>query len=241
MSTIVSGSISGAGVLNSVEIIPGGSDNVAALLLSGSYTGFSGIVETANGGGYNAILAGILENTYSPDSHFIKPPDNESRTWLFNIVVGALSKIRLRPLAYGAGLVSVGWATGIVAGGWPVNLPGAIADASKAGSAANSQLVLTMPAVANKTNYVTGISVGGNGATASLLTIATLAGGYQGSLKFPFFVPAGVNTPLGQFAVEVNFERPIPASQPNLAVTLTVPAFGSGNNLATASLRGYTQ
>ncbi len=229
----------------SVAIIPGSSDTVLHVILSGSYTGFSGVFEwSADQVTFPNNLLGINANGYPNNggSPYTNPKDNSTQVYLFNISGSVNKACQLRALSYGSGLVNVAMCTGIIAGGF-VAPPGqgARADASQNASGAASTLTLTMPAVSGKINYVTGITVDGNGATASTLIAASLSNVVTGTLRFPALIPAGAAVPLGAFRINIDFDTPIPATQPNQSVVLSVPSFGTGNTLATAQLRGYVQ
>ncbi len=227
-----------------VAIIPGASDTVLHVILSGSYTGFSGVFEwSADLSTFPNKLLGINGNGYPSNggSPYANPKDNSTQMYLFNIT-SSQKACQLRARSYGSGLVNVAMCTGIIAGGF-VAPPGqgARSDASQNASGAASTLTLTMPAVSGKINYVTGITVDGNGATASTLIAASLSNVVTGTLRFPTLIPAGAAVPLGAFKINIDFDTPIPATQPNQAVSLSVPSFGTGNTLATAQLRGYVQ
>lgn len=98
---------------------------------------------------------------------------------------------------------------------------------------ANNTAAAALPATANKTNYLTGFIINGSGATAALAVVVTVTGLAVGSLNFIYCAAAGVtvmNTPL-----VINFDKPLPASAVNTAITVSCPALGSGaaHNVAT--------
>jgi hypothetical protein len=95
--------------------------------------------------------------------------------------------------------------------------------------------VVTLPAVAGKTNYVTGIEITGTGANAASNITAVLSGISVG-LNFNIEVPSGITVPLTPIIVE--FSRPIPAFGVNVAITLTVPDFGV-NGTCAANIHGF--
>lgn len=112
-----------------------------------------------------------------------------------------------------------------------------VANASANQSDAQAQAAL--PAVANKTNYITSAQIMFTGATAAGTVLATLAGILGGTMSIPIGVPAGVNaqgTP-----VLLEFDPPLPANAVNTAITLTLPALGAGNVNAAVSLQGFYQ
>lgn len=108
---------------------------------------------------------------------------------------------------------------------------------ASSGNVADAAAVATFPAVANKTNYVTGITVNSTGATGSASVIATLVGALSGTLSFAYKTTSGaanLDTPM-----QLNFDPPIPASAVNTAMVLTLPALGAGNTHATVNMTGY--
>lgn len=103
--------------------------------------------------------------------------------------------------------------------------------------AVNTACNSTLPAVAGKTNYVTGISVhtqGGSAAAAGAVTLGNLVGG----VTLNFAVGAAANNPV-QF--DITFPSPIPANAANLVTTLTVPALGANTGAVTSNIYGFTQ
>ena len=121
-----------------------------------------------------------------------------------------------------------------VTGPIPVSQPGTDVDLIELGS--NTGIVLTMPAVAGKTNYVTGFEITGGGATAaSLVLYNSLDGLLGGQIYYPIAVPAKP----GAVFLSVQFARPIPASGVNVAIVLAVNAFGAGNDFSNAHLHGF--
>jgi hypothetical protein len=107
----------------------------------------------------------------------------------------------------------------------------------------NAQVVATLAAAAGKTNYLEGFDIGGGGATAASVIEVVVAGLAGGSIKFEVPIAAGVTAgaiPLtGVYSVR--FPSPIPASGLNTAITVTVPAMGSGNTNAHVTAYGYTK
>lgn len=108
---------------------------------------------------------------------------------------------------------------------------------SSSGIVANSNAVATLPAVSGKTNYITGFSCTGLGATALANVVITVAGLIGGTASYNFQFPAGVTnicTP-----VHVTFPVPIPASATNVAIVVTLPAAGAGNTSASCNAYGF--
>lgn len=105
------------------------------------------------------------------------------------------------------------------------------------GNAPNAVATATMAAVAGKTNYVTGFSVTGTGATVALGVLATLTGVINGPLSYAYAAVGGAA--LSNAPLIVSFPTPIPASAVNTPVSLSLPALGLGNTIAVATLHGY--
>ena len=105
---------------------------------------------------------------------------------------------------------------------------------------ANVEANPTFPAVAGKTNYISGLSITGGGATAAALITANLQGIINNGIanaSWILAVPAGVT--LGIEPIVVTFDPPLPATAANLLVGLTVPAFGAGNTKVAAAIWGF--
>ncbi len=96
----------------------------------------------------------------------------------------------------------------------------------------------TLPAVAAKTNYVSGFTVTGGGATAASAITITLSDGTN-TLNFMTEIPAGAG--LQTQPLIVGFPKPLPATAGITAWTLTVPSFGAGNTAASANIFGYVK
>ncbi len=105
------------------------------------------------------------------------------------------------------------------------------------GNVANDAAVAALPAVPAKTNYVTGFEITGAGATAASVVVATLVGLLGANASFIYSVVAGAT--LRNESIIVEFSKPIPASAPNAAITLTLPALGAGNTNACVNIHGY--
>ena len=101
---------------------------------------------------------------------------------------------------------------------------------------AAAETVAALPAVASKTNYLTGFAISGGGATSASVVRATITGiGVTWGVDIA--VPAGAD--LGIVPIIVTLPAPIPASAVNTAITLTVPSFGSGNTDVSIAIFGY--
>lgn len=104
-------------------------------------------------------------------------------------------------------------------------------------SVAAATLTRTIPASATMLHFCEGFDITFAGATAASVVEVTLSGLLGGTLTFILTVPAGATvagTPLC-----VKFPKPIPATDKNIAVTLTVPSLGAGNTKANANLYGF--
>lgn len=99
-------------------------------------------------------------------------------------------------------------------------------------------IAATLPAVPGVTNYITGFEVKGSGATAASAIIVTVTGVPGGPLNYEMLIPAGAGLEVVPLIVE--FPVPIPATGPNVAITVSVPTFGAGNLSATVDAHGYT-
>lgn len=110
---------------------------------------------------------------------------------------------------------------------------------ASSGNVANANAVATLPAVANKTNYLSGVSLTGAGATAAGVVEATIDGLVGGTMTFTMAVPAGVTA--GLPALNLSFNPPLPAAAPNTAIVVTLPALGAGNTNAAAVAWGNVE
>ena len=111
--------------------------------------------------------------------------------------------------------------------------------ASSANAAAANNVTIPAPG-AGLTNWVTGFEITGNGATAGSVIAVTLTGVIGGTKTYFLTIPAGAGVSITPLINE--FPAPgLPASGPNVAITLNVPSFGVGNTNAAASINGYNQ
>lgn len=105
------------------------------------------------------------------------------------------------------------------------------------GNVANATATATLAANANQKWFLTGFMIDVTGATAASIVSATITGLAGGTITIPVVFPAVVTSDGTRRSVA--FSPPIPASTVNTALTLTVPAGGSGNTNASAHLFGY--
>lgn len=123
---------------------------------------------------------------------------------------------------------------GATAGGYPA---GAVAVAGSSGNVAAATATATIAAVAGKTNYLSGFSITGSGATAASVVTATITGLVGGTQTYVVPVVAGAT--LGNFPLDFDFYPSIPATATNVAITLSVPSLGAGNTNCAAVVYGY--
>jgi hypothetical protein len=114
--------------------------------------------------------------------------------------------------------------------------PAASVNASS-GAVANAIASATLAAVTGKTNFLSGFEVTGSGATAASVITGTISGVVGGPLSYAMAVPAGVT--LGAQPLCIDFSTPLAASAPNVAISVSFPAFGSGNTNAAINARGF--
>ena len=90
-----------------------------------------------------------------------------------------------------------------------------------------------LAAVSGKTNYICGFVITSGGTTSAAVVNATAAGTISGTLNFSYVFPSS-----GQGVLGVAFPQCIAAAAENSAITVTVPAGGTGTNAA-LSVWGY--
>jgi len=88
-------------------------------------------------------------------------------------------------------------------------------------------------ATSNKTNYICGFVITSGGSSASTVVTATITGTISGTLNYSYVFPSS-----GQGVLGVAFPQCIIASAQNTAITVSVPAGGTGTNAA-LSIWGY--
>jgi hypothetical protein len=108
---------------------------------------------------------------------------------------------------------------------------------SSSGNVANSAAVASLAGSSGVTNYCTGIEITFAGATAAGNVVATLAGLAGGTISFICTAPTGATVPGAPIIAQ--FDPPLPASAANTAITLTLPALGSGNTHACVNIHGF--
>lgn len=110
---------------------------------------------------------------------------------------------------------------------------------ASSGNVANATAAAALPAVTAKTNFLTGIQITAGGATAGQCVSATIAGLLGGTTTYTYCSVTGAGLPSNPLAI--NFIPPIPASAVNTAITLSVPALGTGNTNAAVAIQGFVQ
>lgn len=117
------------------------------------------------------------------------------------------------------------------------NFPAGATPVAAAGSTNAAVLNLSLSAAAGKTTYITGLEIFGLGATAATIAAATVTGTLGGGMTLLIGVPAGTSTETAPKILQ--FNPPLPANGPNVAIALSVPSFGAGNQGVSAALRGF--
>jgi len=113
----------------------------------------------------------------------------------------------------------------------------AVSTAYSSGNVAAATATATIPAVAGKTNYLTGYVVTASGATAGLPVNFTITGCVGGTITNTFVFPAGVL--VGAVPLVVILTDPLAATGPNVAVVGSLPSSGAGGTNASVTLFGY--
>lgn len=109
--------------------------------------------------------------------------------------------------------------------------------AASSGNVAAASAVATLAASTEKTNFLTGFTVAGLGATAAACVLISVTGLVGGAQTFNFPVPAGVTVPAGP--TQFNFPVPLAGIGPGTAIVVTVPSFGAGNTNASVTAYGF--
>lgn len=104
-------------------------------------------------------------------------------------------------------------------------------------SGTTGQVQASLPAVAGKTTFICGFAITAGGATSAAVVQPTVSNMQGGTMTFTFGTPAGATasaTPLN-----VPFTPCLPASAPNTAIVVTLPALGAGVTAANVDVWGY--
>lgn len=105
-------------------------------------------------------------------------------------------------------------------------------------SGAAQDLTVTMPAVAGYVNVLTALQMTGGGATVAL-GVDVVFTGCVVNPKLRLIAPAGALLNAANTAWSPEWENGLPASGPNVAITVTLPSLGLGNLGAAINLIGY--
>lgn len=114
---------------------------------------------------------------------------------------------------------------------------GAVPITASSGNVAAASAVATIPAVANKTAYLTGFMISSGGSTGAALVSPTITGLIGGTMTLTYGTVAGVT--LANPPMVVLLPVPVAASAANIAIVLTVPSLGTGNLNSTVTAFGY--
>lgn len=108
---------------------------------------------------------------------------------------------------------------------------------ASSGNVAAAIAAASLPAVASRTNYLTGFEVTGAGATAALPVLVTVVGCLGGTLTYTYSAASTVLT--GNNPLVVNFPQPLQATAANTAITVSCPSLGLGNTSNTVNVHGF--
>lgn len=111
-------------------------------------------------------------------------------------------------------------------------------ETASSGSVAAATASASLPATALKTQYLTGFSITGGGATSASLVLCTITGPIGGTMTYVLGIPAGATTAISPFSRSFVL-MPIVASAVNTAITVSCPTFGAGNTNASVNVEGY--
>lgn len=116
---------------------------------------------------------------------------------------------------------------------------GATQVSASSGNVAAGTAAASLPAVAGRTNYITGFTISGAGATLGLAVSVTVVGVLSGTLTYTYTAIAGVL--LANQSLNVSFPYPLAASAVNTAITVSCPTLGIGNTNNTVNVYGYVK
>lgn len=106
------------------------------------------------------------------------------------------------------------------------------ASATAAAAAANA---VSLPAVAGKTNYLSGLVVSTGNPASAVTGVVTVTGLSVGTLSFQI-----VESVAAGGLLNINFAEPLPASAVDTAITVTLPAITSGA-VSTVAVHGIVR
>jgi hypothetical protein len=105
------------------------------------------------------------------------------------------------------------------------------------GNVANAAATAALPAKVGVLNILCGFQFTAAGATGASVVVMTITGLNGGTASYIYAAPAGV-TAMGPM-LQDDFTPCVPASGPNVAITASMPALGSGNTNAALTIMGY--
>jgi len=105
------------------------------------------------------------------------------------------------------------------------------------GNVAAATATASLPAVAAKNNFITGLDFTFSGATAGSVVVATLTGLISGTVSYIISVPVGIL--IAGIPLSIRFNPAVPASVVNTAITFSCGSLGTGNTNACANIFGY--
>lgn len=109
--------------------------------------------------------------------------------------------------------------------------------AAYSGTLAAAIGTVTLPGVAGKTLYLTGVLITSSGATSGLAVAPTITGLLGGTMTLAHVFPAGVL--VQSVPTQLCFNPGIPAAGPGVSIVGVLPSSGSGGTNATINLFGY--
>lgn len=113
----------------------------------------------------------------------------------------------------------------------------ATAITAASGNVANASAAASLAGVSGKTTYITGFQCTSSGATVGAVVNLTVTGVITGTMTYTYVAVAGAV--LADPDKIVIFSKPVPASAPNTAITVTLPALGAGNTNSACNAQGF--
>jgi hypothetical protein len=105
------------------------------------------------------------------------------------------------------------------------------------GNVANAAATATFPAKPGVLNLLCGFSFTSTGSTAAQVVLMTITGLNGGTATYVYASQAGVT--LNNPVLTEDFTPCVPATGPNVAIVVSMPALGSGNTNAALTAMGY--
>jgi hypothetical protein len=130
-------------------------------------------------------------------------------------------------------------AVGVMEQSAPIYMPGQTFVSAASGNQANATATATCAAVPAKANYLTGYDIEAAGATAAAVVNPTITGILGGTRTMTFAAPLGAVVaaqPLMQ-----TFNPPLQGSAVNTAISVSMPALGTGATNATVNAQCFYQ